>query len=268
MHVVVLDRLADAPATLARTLAEILGKTAYECRPLVSAPGGGPVIAACHAHEAEALAVAQQLRAAGLDATVVADSLAASVRKLIGRSFELGDTAIRIQSRDGQQVVLPFGEIEVVVRGSVTTRSSQTETTTTRKLDVGRAVLTGGLMMTRKHKTSHTTTTTDSHGFMIVFSRGAAPPVVPPVVLDEQELQYQSLGADMQPSRMANFLHLAGQLRKRSPGATWDERLLRRVAQQQMLGTTLSADEHLDLAIALIAASARRQRAEAGQVCS
>lgn len=260
MHVVVLDRLADAPATLAQTLAEILGKTAYECRPLVSAPGGGPVIAACHAHEAEALAVAQQARAAGIDATVVADSLAAAVRTFIGRSFELGDTAIRIQSRDGQQVVLPFGEIEVVVRGSVTTRSSQTETTTTRKLDVGRAVLTGGLMMTRKHKTSHTTTTTDSHGFMIVFSRGATPPVV----LDEQELQYQSLGADMQPSRMANFLHLAGQVRKRSPGATWDERLLRRVTQQQMLGTTLSADEHLDLAIALIAASARRRSSSSG----
>lgn len=50
---------------------------------------------------------------------------------------------------------------------------------------------------------------------------------------------------------------LATELRQRCPQAAWDERLMRRAAQQQLLGPTLGADEHLDLAIALVAASAR-----------
>ena len=74
--------------------------------------------------------------------------------------------------------------------------------------------------------------------------------------LRERELQYQSLGAALQPSRMANFRYLVAEIERRAGRAVRDERLMRRSVQSQTLGPMLSPDEHLELAAKLIAASA------------
>ncbi len=256
MHAVVVDHLPGDAMASARALAAVLGKTVYDCRPIAQAPGGGPAVVSCHAEPQAAQAVADSVRAAGFDASVVPGATAHGVRALAVRNFSMGPAAMTVEPRQGESIELRYDDVDVLVRGSELTRDTQTQTKTTRKLDVGRAVLTGGLMMTRKHKAKRTTSTTDSEGFLIAYSRSVAP-----VALLEKSMLYQSLGSAMQPSRMANFSMVVRELRQRSAGATWDERLLRRTAQQQMLGPTLNADDHLDLAIALIAASIRGGRA-------
>jgi len=254
MHVVVIDRLGGDAAAKLPALAHALGKTAYECRPIVNVPEGGPVVVACHARVPEAEAMAARLRAADFHAQVLPDTIASPIRAFAARTFALGKAALHVEARDGRSLEIRYDEIEVLVRGSELTRESHTETTTKKKLAVGRAVLSGGLMLTRKEKTKRTTTTTDSQGLIVMFSRSA-----PPVVLGEKSLLYQSLGPAMQPSRTANFMIVVGELRRRCVHATWDERLMRRAIQQQVLGPTLSADEYFDLAIALVAASVRSQ---------
>ena len=255
MFAVVVDQLPGDVAKAAQGLATALGKTAYECRPIANAPGGGPVVVSCHALAPDAEVSASRLRAAGFETTVVPDTIAQPVRSFAARSFELRQEALAVQSLEGSHVVIPYAQVEVLVRGSELTQETQTSTSTTRKLDVGRAVLSGGLMMTRKQKTTRTTTSTDSQGFVIVYHA-----LGPPVALLEKALLYQSLGPQMQPSRMANFVYLANRLRQRCERAVWDERLLRRAAQQQLLGATLAADDYLDLAIALVADSTQRRR--------
>jgi hypothetical protein len=252
VHAIVVDHLAGDPAVNARTLAQVLGNTIYECRVFANAPHGGPVVVECHARSSDAEAVSARLRAAGLVARAVDVATETEVLRFVARTFELGTSALSVHARDGRSLELPYQDIDVLVRGSRMEHEVHTETTTSRKLDVGRAVLTGGLMVTRTEKTTRTTTSTDAQGFVVVW---AGPQVA--VVLEEQELQYQSLGPAMQPSRTANFAVVLNALRQRCGHARWDDRLLRRGAQQQLLGPTLDADQHLGLAIALVAMSVR-----------
>nr|MCH9681452.1 hypothetical protein [Deltaproteobacteria bacterium] len=175
MHAVVVDQLPSDPAAAARALAEALGRTAYECRPIANAPQGGPVVVGCHAEPANAEAMAARVRTAGFETTVVPSTIAAPVRGFVVRSFTIGDAALAVHSTEGHDLALRYEDIEGLVRGSEVTRDSQTQTTSTRKLAVGRAVLTGGLMMTRKQKSKQTTTTTDSQGLLVVYSTSASP---------------------------------------------------------------------------------------------
>ena len=99
--------------------------------------------------------------------------------------------------------------------------------------------------------TTRTRTETDADEFLLVFAGSQV------CSLREHEMQYQSLGPALQPSRVANFRHVVAQLRARCPHALCDERLMRRSTQAQILGATLSPDDHLDFACLLVAQSMR-----------
>lgn len=253
MYVVAIDRVTADPAEAARALAEVTGRTPYECRPRVQVPDGGPAVISTHAERDAADEIAARARAAGFHATVVdAAEVAARVKSFIVRSLELGPERITLRARDGRWAEVPHDRLALVVRGTATTQERHTEKVTERKLDVGRALLSGGLIASRKHTSEHTTTTTDSEGFAVVYAAGSGP-----WWCGEGELDYTTLGAAMQPSRLANWNHVLGELRARAKAAVWDESLLRVAMQRQVLGPTLRAEDDIALAVALVAA--RRQ---------
>jgi hypothetical protein len=252
MFAVVIDRVGGDVAESARALAGALGKTPYEVRASLQLPGGGPAVVAVHAGLDAAEVSAVAVRAAAFTCSVIA------VREplpglLVPRRFELADHELAIECRDGSSARLRYAEIEVLIRGMQQTQASLTATVTERKLDFGRAILSGGLVNTRTEKTTRTTTTTDSDEFLLLVGGGHS------CSLREHELQYQSLGAALQPSRTANFRYLVTELYRRCSTAARDERLMRRSVQSQTLGPMLSPDTHLDLALRLVADSIRRR---------
>ena len=250
MHVVVLDRVAGDVAELARGLAGVLGKTAYEVRSSLLVPEGGPAIVAVHAQADAAEHTATQLRAAGFHCSVVAgkDPLPDLV---VARRFDLGATELGIETRDAQSLTVPYAAVDVLLRGTRQTQTKATETVTERKLAIGRSILSGGLVNTRTETTTRTRTTTDADESLLVFAGAQV------CSLREHEMQYQSLGPALQPSRTANFRYVVAELQRRCANAVRDERLMRRSTQGQILGPMLSPDDHLELAALLVAQSLR-----------
>jgi hypothetical protein len=256
VHAVVIDRVANdvaepaGPSDLARALASVLGKTAYEVRPSLQVPEGGPAIVAVHAQPDAAEQTATQLRAAGFHCSAVPakDPLPGLV---VARRFELGATELTVETRDATTVSLPYAAVDVLLRGTRQTQSKQTEKVTERKLAIGRSILSGGLVNTRTETTTRTRTTTDADEFLLVFAGASV------CSLREHEMQYQSLGAALQPSRTANFRHVVAELQRLCAHALRDDRLMRRSTQGQILGPMLSPDDHLELAAKLVADSLR-----------
>ncbi|HWB80950.1 MAG TPA: hypothetical protein VG755_38570 [Nannocystaceae bacterium] len=248
MFAVVIDRVTAAPEVAASALAKVLGKTAYEARPSVQLPGGGPAVVGVHATAEAAQQSAAAVRAAGFTCTVVPakDPLPQLV---VPQRFELGADELVLDGHGHVHATIRYDAIAALLHGVAERRTQSTENVTTRKLSLGRAALTGGLVNTRTQTTTRTTTTTDSDELLFVFAGADV------VALREHELQYQSLGAALQPSRMANFRYLVGELQRRATRAVRDDRLMKRSVQTQMLGPVLRPEEHLELAAELVAAS-------------
>jgi hypothetical protein len=70
-------------------------------------------------------------------------------------------------------------------------------------------------------------------------------------------MTYDGLGAAMKLSRELNFTYLISELRRLSPGAAYDDRLLKRVGQTRLLGPALNPETNLDLAAEILARSLR-----------
>lgn len=203
-----------------------------------------------HPDAAAANAFAARVRAAGFRPLVLdAAAEKARMHAFSAHGFALGGDALELTDRQGRAVEIPYAAIDRLVRGTAVSQQRHTETTKERSLSVGRAILSGGLVMSRTKKVEHTSTTTASTGFLAAYTGAEI------VWLGEDELDYRSLGSAMQPARAANFLHVAGVVRARASAARWDDRLLHVAAQRQVLGPTLDADHHLDLAVALVASS-------------
>ena len=68
-------------------------------------------------------------------------------------------------------------------------QETSTETTKERKFDIGKAVLSGGLVISKTVKTTEQKITEEREGFLFVYAEG-----VLPLVFREGALDYSSLG--------------------------------------------------------------------------
>ncbi len=253
MHVVAIHNLRGNEDLLAHGLAATLGKTHYETRSRVRAPGGGPSVVATFAEPEPAMRCAAELEARSFDTLVLDENAFESdARRFIVRSFELTDAALVAVDRFGGTLEVPYAAIDLLLRGTRSLIETETRTRKGRKFSVARLVLSGGLLMTAPTRTRQKITTEQRELFLHVYARDR-----PPLALRENGLLYQSLGAHLRPTRMANFAFLVDELRRRSTAALWDDRLTARSGQAQLLGTALSPDEYLDIAISLLARSLR-----------
>lgn len=256
MHAVVVDRVSD-PEALVPKVAAALGVTAYDVRASLHAQGGGPAILAVHAEPAPAEASAHTLRGVGVDAsTIDVEVMGASIGEFPVRRFELGETGLSVDTRDQRTAEIEYASVDVIVLATSIVSTEHTEVVRERSFSPGRSLLSGGLVNSRTRETTQRSTHVDSEEIVFVFTGGATA-----YRFAEATLVFQGLGDAIQPARTANFQYLLTQLRTRCAAASVDDRLRKRAQQSQLLGRVLSPDDHLELAVALVARRLRRDRA-------
>jgi hypothetical protein len=121
----------------------------------------------------------------------------------------------------------------------------------TRKLDIGKALLTSGLSITKKVETISERVTATKEPFLLLQRRDGRPDLM----LYERRLNYQCLGRELQPSTFGNFTALSAKLRNLAPQAPLDDRIIR---PGFLLGLPLMSVDPVDLALFLVTMSRLR----------
>lgn len=227
-------------ATLA--LSAALGIAAVDARQRVAPEAPTPLARLADERAAE---IAASLRAAGVAVVDVPADGGASGAALDVRTIALGERGVSLAPRAGAPLDLPFGDLAVVLRAASAERTAVETTSTTKQLAVGRALLSGGLMMRKATTVTSKTVEEATEQSLFIASRGGHV-----AVIREHGADFSSLGAAMQVSRVANMTHLAATLRARAPSALHDDRLLR-------LGRRASPMIGGELSLSGTAASAR-----------
>jgi hypothetical protein len=246
VHAVVIDAVQGDTAKLAAAAASVLGVTAFDVRPSLNVPGGGPAVIVVLGDPQQAMATAEGLGKVGFVARVVA--VDGQPPRFDVREFSLAPAALEVAERSGARHAVPYASIRSLIRASPVSSKTKTKTVRETKFSPVRSVLSGGLVNTKVVQSKKTTKTTDSSELLVVYTE-----TTPPLYFAEQELLYQGLGAQLQPSTHANFAFIVDELRRRCPTATVDERLRRRNIQGQVLGRTLAPEQYLPFAITLVA---------------
>jgi len=249
VYLVAIHAVDPQNSALARTLAKVLGCTAYEARSrLVSA---GPSIVA-HGPESRPLQdLASRLKVAGFRVLLL--NTTAIERPGLwweARSFELSPTAWRITTRDGSRTVMKWSQVNLIARGKALIETSSTEVHEGKRFSAARAIASGGMVRKKKVRTETTKTETEQEGFLHIYGPGSV------IVIHETGVNYGGLGGGLQPTRSGNFIALLALMRKRAPHAKFDDRLLRHAGLVQILGVGLDPGGHTHLASALLATAA------------
>ncbi len=249
MHVVAIHSLKDDKQAMAGALGTVLKGTAFEALSRLRAPGSGPFVVGVFAEREQAAALAGQLEAGGFSAAVLsADELETETAQWSIRRFGLNEHDLRVESVDGQSRTLAYQDIGLILRGTGISSSTSIETTKQRKFDLGTAVLSSGLKMTKMTKTTREVTREEREGFFTLYAANT-----PTLLFRENSLVYDALGSERGLSRSANFVKLTAEMRRRCPAARYDDRLLNRAGSAALLGPSLSPEEHLVVATALLA---------------
>ena len=187
-------------------------------------------------------------------ATVVCDPRLApgDADRVVARALRLeADRAVAIDGA-GAEHDCPWRALETIQRGVRVTTQTTKEKTVERKFDVTRAVLSSGLILTRKEVKETVRKAETSEPFALVQRNDGEPDVI----LYERRIDYRFLGRDMQPSSRANLELLVGRLRAAAPAATYDQRAAR---PGFVSALPASPADGVDLALYLVALALRRQ---------
>lgn len=201
------------------------------------------------ADRSAALEIAGRLTSGGFSALVLGrGDIETDERRFFVRRFRLGEEGLDAEDRKKQALTVSFSRIGLLLLVSRITTQISTETEKKRSFSLTRAVVSGGLVMTSEKKTVREVQKDSSERVLYLYSHG-----VKTVVFGESDLVYAETGLPLQLSAAANFTSLITELRKRSAGARFDDRLLSRAGQVRVLGPTLTPGEHIDIAVTLLA---------------
>lgn len=248
MHIVAIREPEGRAADPARALAEALGLTLLEARDRLH--GEGPRVVAVVRNRAKADAAAKALAARGFDPLIVGDE----DRKNDGSetvsvgSFTLHPQSFEARTRRHGAIGLPYHAISLLVLGLRVVRTTRTDVEPHRAVSLGRALATGGFVLTRRLETETTRVEEERTRFLRVFSLGR-----PPLDLSEDSLDFLALGAAMQPTRAGNFALVVRELRERAGHAAFDDRLASRPGQRQVLSERLPPEKYLEAAVSVLA---------------
>jgi len=230
-------------ATTAPRLADALGISLYDARRRLL--GGGPRLVASFADAGAAARTVGALEEAGFAAVVV--PLGRGDEPLVAHGFAFEADGLRVVPRSGPEVALGFDRIRLFVRGTRIVAETHTEVSRERRFSPGRALLSGGLVLTKTVATTRAEAVETREGFLLACGGDG-----PDVLFRETELVYDGFGPERQSTRVANFVHLVSLLRHAAPSARFDDCLLTRAGQASALGGLLEPEEHLDAAIAVV----------------
>lgn len=248
MYFLAIHNLPEDRAVFAPALASALGITAYEASVRLRISGSGPLVIATFGERPAADEASRKLKASGLTTVMISsEEASSSQREFPVRTFRFNSRTLHVESRQKETLAVDYQKIFLIIRGTGMKQGTTTEITKERKFDLGKAVLSGGLVISKTVKTTEQKITEEREGFLFVYAYG-----VLPLVFREGALDYSSLGLALQPSRAANFTALLAELRRRAPQACFDDRLTTRAGQVQLLGPSLDVQRYIGVAIELL----------------
>ena len=251
MHVVAIHGWRDESAETVRAISEALGSTVFEVRQRMI--GGGPAVVASFADPQQARALCGQLLQSGVASLLVdAEQVRSGSGHFVVRRFELRDAALHLEAVDGASAEVPYGEIELLLPATRIAGTTETKTVSERQFSLGRTILSGGIPLTKKVTRQEEVTGEDRSKLLFLFAAGGAQ-----FVFRQSGMNYDGFGAAMKLSQELNFAFLCSELRRRCPGARFDDRLVNRLGQVRLLGPAQHFDAGLDLAAEILARSLR-----------
>jgi len=203
----------------ARTLADASGLTLAEAR-MRLAPEPPALLARLPAEAARAMVAS--LRTAGLAVVTVPVDVSTDADRTPAQRFSLDSAGPTFTPRSGTPVQAPWAELLAVLRGLRSSRTEVERTEKTKGFSASRALLSGGLVMTRSSIKTVRSADEQMEGVILVLLRDGRA-----VTLAERALDFTCLGPGMQPSSTGNMVELARRLREQAPGAFHDDRLVR-----------------------------------------
>ncbi len=246
-HILAITALEGSTDAQTAALAAALGVTAYDARQWTLPPP--PRAVATRAGAAAAAARAARLAPAGFAPVVLRrGDIPGDDDRILVRSFVFRADGLHVETRTGAAHRVGYDGITRLVQGQDHRRETETRTSSRRKLALGKALATGGMIMTKTEKTTRTTIHETGGPFLVVYAAGS-----PALAFRESELQYQGLGAALQPGGAANFQTLIAELCARAGDATWNGQLMTAAGLRHVLGGVLSPERDLDVALALLA---------------
>ena len=219
MRYVALVRAPGAPEEAARAFAIASGLTLAEAR-MRLAPEPPAVLARVEADKAEALVGA--LRKVGAPSVALDASCPTDRDRLLVHRFSLTAVEATFTSRPGDSFRFAWPEVMAILRGLRASRTEVERTEKSRSFSVGRAVMTGGLLLSRTSTKTVRSSSEETEQVLLVYLRDGRA-----ASLAENELEFSSLGKGMQPSSTGNMGEVARRLRENAKTAFYDERLLR-----------------------------------------
>jgi hypothetical protein len=196
--------------------------------------------------------IAAGLEAAGFVAFASEESeVVTDQQRIIARKLEL--SAEGMVAVDGREVrhECSAEAMSAFLRGLRLVETAEVTKTVERKLDLGKALLTSGLSVTKKVVTTSERTTAAKEPFLLIQRRDGRPDIL----LCEPRLNYQCLGPAIQPSTFGNFTALIARLRSLAPHAPLDDRITR---PGFMAGLPLMSVDPVDLALFLVSRARAR----------
>jgi len=171
--------------------------------------------------------------------------------RVIARRFEFTSGAFMATDAQGQTHHVAASDIRLLQRGTRSSSTSEKVTTKEREFDLGRAVISGGLVMTKKTEKTEVKTTHTSDPFLLLQRADGGPEII----LYERRLDYRALGSEMQPASRGNFELVWTKLKTLAP-----ERVDDRVNRSGFVtGLPATHADSVDLALHLVALARRRQ---------
>lgn len=189
----------------------------------------------------------------------------AGFRTLLGETSSIQTDAARLVARElswspdglvavdgrGARQECPVVAMAAFIRGFRFVTATETVVSTKRAFAPGKALLTGGLALTKKVETRETRAVAEKEAFVLILRNDGGSDIA----LYERRLDYRCLGSALAPSTCLNFNLLFARLRALAPEAPLDQRIL----QPGFLnGLPPMGVEAADLAIHLVREATQR----------
>jgi hypothetical protein len=171
--------------------------------------------------------------------------------RLLVRGMDVRADGVTFFDGQGQGHDCPSTAMALIQRGVRMSTTSEKVETTERKVDLGKAVLSGGLLLTSKVKKETVHTQESREAFLLVARNDGEPDAV----IYERRIDYRFLGADKQPSSFANLERTLARLRALAPAMPVDDRLTR---PGFVTGLPLVSADPVDLGLFLVSLARTR----------
>lgn len=143
--------------------------------------------------------------------------------RLVARGIELGARRLVVSDGAGEREEIDPAGLILIQTGARSATKTETTKKSERRFAPARAILSSGLILTKKVETEVKRSTTSEERFAVFHRADGGRDVI----VYERRLDYRFLGADQQPSSHANLQRFLECVRALAPHAPHDDRVAR-----------------------------------------